>query len=115
MSKPTRFLVRMGIFLLLVGAGCFALAPRLSEAFFANTILNGMILGVLLLGVIHIFRQVFTLTPEIQWIEKFKQESSGRLVFPGALSEERPPRLLAPMATMLRDRQGSLSLSTTSI
>ena len=115
MSKPTRFLVRMGIFLVLVGAGCFALAPRLSEAFFANAILNGMIIGVFLLGVLLIFRQVLTLTPEIRWIEKFKQESSGRMVFPGALSEERPPRLLAPMATMLAEKTGRLSLSTLSL
>ncbi len=115
MSKPTRFLVRMGIFLLLVGAACFALAPRLSEAFFANAILNGMIIGVFLLGVLLIFRQVFTLNPEIRWIEKFKQESSGRLVFPGALSEQRPPRLLAPMATMLAEKTGRLSLSTLSL
>lgn len=105
----------MLIFLAIVGVGCAALAPRLSDAFFANAILNGIILGVLLLGIVYIFRQVLMLRAEIAWIEKFKQESSGRLIFPGTLADEHPPRLLAPMATMLADRTGRLSLSTLSM
>jgi hypothetical protein len=115
MTKPKRYLIRMFIFLVIVAAGIAALAPSLSDAFFANPLLNGMILGVLLLGVVYIFRQVFMLHPEIAWIEKFRQESSGRLVFPGALAQERPPRLLAPMATMLGEKAGRLSLSTLSM
>jgi hypothetical protein len=115
MTKPKRYLIRMFIFLVIVAAGIAALAPRLSGAFFANPILNGMIIGVLLLGVVYIFRQVFMLHPEIAWIEKFRQESSGRLIFPGALAQERPPRLLAPMATMLGEKAGRLSLSTLSM
>ena len=115
MTKPKRYLIRMFIFLVIVAAGIAALAPSLSDAFFANPLLNGMILGVLLLGVVYIFRQVFMLHPEIAWIEKFRQESSGRLIFPGALAQERPPRLLAPMATMLGEKAGRLSLSTLSM
>jgi hypothetical protein len=105
----------MFIFLMIVVAACAVLAPSLSGAFLANPLLNGLILGALLLGVIYIFRQVFMLRPEIAWIEKFRQESSGRLVFPGALSKERPPRLLSPMATMLGEKAGRLSLSTLSM
>ena len=105
----------MIVFLAIVAAGSAALAPQLSDAFFANILLNGMIIGVLLLGVLYIFRQVLMLRPEIKWIEKFRQESSGRLIFPGALSEEKPPRLLAPMATMLGERTGRFSLSTLSM
>jgi hypothetical protein len=115
MTKPKRYLIRMFIFIVIVAAGIAALAPSLSDAFFANPLLNGMILGVLMLGVVYIFRQVFMLHPEIAWIEKFRQESSGRLVFPGALAQERPPRLLAPMATMLGEKAGRLSLSTLSM
>ena len=115
MTKPKRYLIRMFIFSVIVVAGIAALAPSLSDAFFANPLLNGMILGVLMLGVVYIFRQVFMLHPEIAWIEKFRQESSGRLVFPGALAQERPPRLLAPMATMLGEKAGRLSLSTLSM
>ncbi len=115
MTRPTRFLIRMVIFLVIVALGGGALAQRLSGAFFANPLLNGMILGVLVLGVVYIFRQVISLRPEIVWIEKFKHEASGRLVFPSTLDEERAPRLLAPMAAMLSEKRGRLSLSTLSM
>ena len=115
MTRPTRFLIRMVIFLVIVALGGGALAQRLSGAFLANPLLNGMILGVLVLGVVYIFRQVLLLRPEIVWIEKFKHEASGRLVFPSALDEQRAPRLLAPMAAMLSEKRGRLSLSTLSM
>ncbi|MDX1401210.1 MAG: flagellar motor protein MotA, partial [Kiloniellales bacterium] len=115
MTKPTRFLVRMVVFLAIVAVGCTALAIRLSEAFFANPFLNGFILSGLLIGIFYSFYQVSSLGREIAWIKKFQQESSGRLVFPGALSGDRPPRLLAPMATMLGEKTGRLSLSTLSM
>jgi len=115
MTGPQRYLIRMTVFLVIFLAACATLAPQLEEAFLANTLLNGMIIGVLFLGILYIYRQVFMLRPEIAWIEKFRQETSGRLVFPGTLSEERPPRLLAPMATMLGERAGRLTLSTISM
>ena len=52
MTRPTRFLIRMVIFLAIVALGIAALTQRLSGAFLANPLLNGMILGVLLLGVV---------------------------------------------------------------
>lgn len=115
MTRPTRFLIRMVIFLAIVAVGIAALTQRLSGAFLANPLLNGMILGVLLLGVVYIFRQVTLLRPEIAWIEKFRHEAGGRLVFPSALDEQRSPRLLAPMAAMFAEKRGRLSLSTLSM
>ncbi|MEM7170661.1 MAG: flagellar motor protein MotA [Pseudomonadota bacterium] len=115
MTRPHRYLFRMIIFLVIVTAGCAALAVQLREAFLANALLNGLILGVLVLGILYIFRQVLMLRPEINWIEKFQQESSGRLVLPGTLSQEKPPRLLSPMANMLGEKAGRLSLSTLSM
>ncbi len=115
MTRPQRYLYRMIIFLVLVGAGCVVLAPQLQDAFIANVALNGLIVFVLLVGIGYIFRQVQMLYPEIAWIEKFRQEASGRLVFPGQISEERPPRLLSPMANMLGEKAGRLSLSTLSL
>ena len=116
MTRPNRYLFRMVVFLILVAGACAALAPRLSEAFFANHILNGMILGVLVLGIIYIFRQVIMLKPEVDWLVRLRRESKGGLLFPGALSQERPPRLLAPMLTMMGERRGGkLSLSTLSM
>lgn len=115
MSRPQRFLIRMSIFLLIVAAACAALAPRLQGAFLANPVLNGMILGVLLLGIVYIFRQVIVLRPEVEWLERYRRETSGGNLSPVALSEDRPPRLLGPMATMLGERRGRLTLSTISM
>ena len=115
MYRPQRYLVRMVLFLVFVGLAVGILAPRLKDAFLANTLLNGMILGVLLLGIIYIFRQVISLNPEIGWLTRLRAETSERLIFPESLSTEKPPRLLAPMANMLRERKGRLSLSTTSM
>jgi hypothetical protein len=115
MTRPQRYLFRMLVFLLIVAGACAALYPRLQEAFVANAVLNGLILGVLLLGVVYIFRQVIVLRPEVDWLQNLRQESSGGVVFADALSGQRPPRLLAPMATMLGERRGRISLSTLSM
>ncbi len=71
---------------------------------------NGLILGVLLLGIVYIFRQVIVLRPEIDWLENLAQGSQGGLVFPGTLTEKRPPRLLGPMANLLGERRGRITL-----
>ncbi|MCH8036593.1 MAG: flagellar motor protein MotA [Proteobacteria bacterium] len=115
MTRPHRYLIRMIVFLVLVTGACAALVAGLQDAFIANVGLNSLILGVLLLGIVYIFRQVIVLRPEIDWLQNLVRESQGGLVFPGALSEKRPPRLLAPMATMLGERRGRISLSTMSM
>ena len=115
MTRPQRYLIRMIVFLVIVTGACAALVARLQDAFAANMALNGLILGVLLLGIVYIFRQVIILRPEIDWLENLAQGSQGGLVFPGALTEKRPPRLLGPMANMLGERRGRISLSTLSM
>jgi hypothetical protein len=93
------------------------LLPQLQRAFLANAPFNGLILGVLLLGILYTFRQVLLLRPEVDWLERIRQESSGRQgpVIPSSMTEERPPRLLAPLANMVGDRKGRLSLSAMSM
>jgi hypothetical protein len=115
MTRPQRYLIRMIVFLVIVTAACAALVDRLQDAFAANVALNGLILGVLLLGIVYIFRQVIVLRPEIDWLENLAQGSQGGLVFPGALKDKRPPRLLGPMANMLGERRGRITLSTLSM
>ena len=109
MTQPHPYLIRMALFLAAVLAVAAMLVGTLSEAFRANPALNGLILGVLLLGVLYIVRQVQLLYREVTWIESF------RAALPGA-PVPAPPRLLAPMAAMLGERQGQdrLSLSTVS-
>ena len=105
MTAPQRYVVRMALFVGLVVVVAALLAQPLAKAFQANVPLNGLILFVLLLGIVYNFRQVLILFPEVQWIERFRRQSPG-------LSGAKPPRLLAPMATMLGERRDGLSLST---
>ena len=119
MSQPRRFLIRMLIFLAIVAGAAVMLLPQLKAAFMGNPLFNGLILGVLLLGVIYIFRQVLLLRPEVEWIERFRQESSGQGL-PTSMQNERPPRLLSPLANMMGEQQnqrrgGRMSLSTLSM
>jgi biopolymer transport protein ExbB/TolQ len=108
MTGPQRFLVRMGIFLVVVIAIAGALFAPLWRAFSANAALNGLILGVLVLGIVYVFRQVLQLRPEVTWIETFRRNEPG-------LSVQAPPKLLGPMATMLGERSSRVSLSTLSM
>ena len=98
MTDPRRYLIRMVVFLLAVAVVCGVLGGPLSQAFLANAALNGVILGVLLIGIGFIFRQVFRLVPEVQWIEGYRTNSLGA-------SAQEPPSLLVPVATLLGDRQ----------
>ncbi len=108
MARPHLYLLRMVVLLVVVGALGAVLAPRLQFAFMSNPGLNGVILGVLVLGAAYDFRQVIRLFPEVAWIERFRTDQPG-------LSIQTPPRLLAPMATMLGRREGRITLSPVSM
>ncbi|HEY1932033.1 MAG TPA: flagellar motor protein MotA [Acetobacteraceae bacterium] len=116
MTRPTIYLVRMVVFLVLVAVVAALLSPVLLPAFRNNPALNSFILFVMLLGIFWNLRQVLRLTPEVTWMETF-QNSRGRLA---ALPS---PKLLAPMASMLSGREkqaragesGRFTLSTTAM
>ena len=82
MTRPQRYLTRMIVFLVLVTGVCAALVTRLQDSFAANVGLNGLILGVLGLGIIYIFRQVIILRPEINWLENLAREAKAGSSFP---------------------------------
>ncbi len=114
MNRSRRFLVRMIVFLVLVAALAAALGRSLAVAFMGNPGVNGVIVGILLAGIIYIFRQVLLLDPEIEWIENFRHREAGG-VEPMA-GRRQAPRLLASMARMLGTRQvGRVSLSASSL
>jgi hypothetical protein len=95
----------MAVFLVLVATTVGLLFAGLRDAFMANAILNGVIIGVLIIGIVHAFRTVTMLRREVHWIESFRRESLS-------VSSAASPRLLAPMATMLGANSGRISLST---
>jgi hypothetical protein len=113
MNRSGRFLVRMAVFVLAVCALAGVLFGPLSTAFMGNPGINGVILGILLCGIVYIFRQVLMLNPETAWIEDFRERLANRdLTAPSGPA----PRLLASMARMLNTRQGGrVSLSATSL
>ena len=108
LTPPGVFLLRMLIFLTLVGFLVAILFDQLQHSFLNNPGLNGLIVGTLFLGIVYAFRQVVRLYPEIRWVNAF------RIADPG-LTISAKPVLLAPMATMLRDRTGAISLSTSAM
>jgi hypothetical protein len=93
-----RVLVWMLVFLVAVAAVCASLLAPLQTAFQANQIFNGMILGVLVVGIINSFRQVFSLNPEVRWIRAFRSGSRA------AAKKQHRTRLLAPLSKMLTGR-----------
>ncbi|BAI71595.1 hypothetical protein AZL_009570 [Azospirillum sp. B510] len=107
MTRPERFLTRMILFLVVVGAVAGLLFPALRAAFLNNAPLNGVILATLLAGIAFIFRQVLMLRPEVAWLEQYQNG-----IPPASLQE---PVLLAPMARMLGERRGRLTLSALSM
>ena len=118
MTRPTVFLLRMAAFLACVGAAVFFVFEPLRSAFMANAPLNGLILGVLVLGIAYNFRQAALLYREVSWLERFRDnlseaEAGMRVPLPETSDA---PRLLGPMATMLSDRRGiRFSLSALSM
>ncbi|HXE16538.1 MAG TPA: flagellar motor protein MotA [Stellaceae bacterium] len=99
MTRPGRYLIRMAVFILAVLAASLFAEPVLRRFFLGNPAVNGVIIGILIAGVIYIFRQVLLLNPEVNWIENFRRNQAS-------VSTERMPRLLSPMATMFGDRRG---------
>jgi hypothetical protein len=94
LTSPTIFLVRMLVFLVLCGLIAYVLHAQILNAFLANPWLNGLIIGVLAIGIILSFHQAIRLYPEVSWINGYRSSDPK-------LAARRAPKLLAPMAAML--------------
>lgn len=104
MTRPTRYLIRMGLFLGGAIAVAALLTPKMMAAFLTNPYLNGLIVAVLVGGVFYTLRQVARLRLEINWIEGFRRSSET------GVAVAHPP-LLAPLAAMV-ESSGSLNITT---
>ena len=98
MTKPTVYLVRMVVFLVLVAIVATLLSGPLLGAFQGNPLLNALILGILALGIAWNLRQVQRLSPEVTWLETWQNARARVAALPS-------PKLLAPMASMLAARE----------
>jgi hypothetical protein len=80
----------MFVFLAIVGFIAAILTRQIQSAFATNPGLNGLILGVLVVGILLAFAQVFRLIREVRWVNSFR-----------AGVEASDPVLLAPMKALL--------------
>ena len=103
LAKPGMTLVRMGVFLVLVGFLAFVLYRQITPAFLANPGLNGLILGVLLIAVLLAFGQVTRLFREARYVN-------------AVAAGEKPrdkPLLLAPLTPAIEARREGVTLGGT--
>ena len=109
---PVQQVVMMALVVVLVALGAYSAYGVLAPIFLANRYLNGVILGVFLIGVLACFWQVVQIASSVIWFQTFlhegpKERRKGTLV-------TRAPRLLAPLAGMLGSRGAITQVSTTS-
>lgn len=94
-SPPRGFVLRMAFFLTAVAAVALVLYREIATAFLGNPGLNGLILGVLALGIFSALQQVMRLVPEARWANAALAQEQG---------SAKAPRLLAPLATILGEK-----------
>jgi len=98
-----RTVVWMSGFLAAVLVVAVLLHRPLAAAFMANPLFNGMIVGVLLVGIAVSFLQVFSMQRESDWVGSRREG-----LRPHGAEE---PRMLAPLARILAGRQGAPRIS----
>lgn len=110
MSNPQRFINRMIVFLVLAAVAIGFAYEIVFRMFLYNPILNGLILGVLLLGIFYVFRRVWMIKPEIRWIESLRTSKPGYAL-------QAVPFLLGPVANALgeQERRGKIKLPANSV
>ena len=106
-SQPVRQIVLMLLVLGLVASGGVLAAPRVLPVFEANPYLNGFILFVFFIGVFACFWQVAQLITSVRWIERFVGKNDDVI-------DAKAPRLLAPLATLLRTRGMAMQIGASS-
>jgi hypothetical protein len=94
LSSPMSYFWTMVIFLILVGFAGAILFRQAHTAFSANPGLNGLILGVALIGVLLAFNHVLALRPEVRWFNSFRAAGSAE-------KAGRDPVMLAPMRALM--------------
>jgi hypothetical protein len=106
-SQPIRQLLFMFTVSGLLGAGLYLGLDQITAIYQSNPYLNGVILGVFVLGFLSCFNQVFLLMNSVRWIEDFARDTKGQFYTTA-------PSLLAPLATMLRARGERMQISSSS-
>ncbi len=106
-SQPIRAITTMLLVCALVGSGAWLILAQITEILATNPLLNGLISLVFFIGVLTCFWQVWILAQSVYWIENFVRGTPGT-------EDDIPPRLLAPLAALLRSRAARMSISASS-
>ncbi len=106
-SQPIQQIVTMLVVCALVGAGAWVIHDTVLDIILTNPLLNLFIFFVFALGAASCFWQVFILMQSVSWIEAFVQRRPGS-------EAATPPRLLAPLAQLLRSRGSKTQISNSS-
>ncbi len=105
LASPFIYLVKIIIFLVIVGLVGLILANTIVTFFWANPFINSLIALTLIIGIALSFRQVIRLFPEIKWVNSLQD---------GQMPPTQPV-LLAPVAGLLRDRLGEAVITPSSM
>lgn len=104
-TRPLRQILTMLIVLGLVAIGAFFAAPQVLPVFLANLYLNAFIAFVFAIGLVASFWQVVQIANSVGWIKRFTS---------GQDQTRKPPRLLAPLASLLRERGAKMQIGASS-
>ncbi|KQT52148.1 MULTISPECIES: MotA/TolQ/ExbB proton channel family protein [unclassified Aureimonas] len=107
LTSPMVFLWSMLVFLALAGFVAAVLGRQITSAFSTNPGLNGLIVGVLTVGILLALIQIVRLAHEVRWVNAYRNGSDE-------FERMRDPVLLAPMRALIGRRQ-SLALNTQSM
>lgn len=111
-TGSSQYILYMLIFLGALGGIAWFIeqqAPGLFRDYFmANPAINGMILGVFALGVLFALRGAFQVSPSASWIRRYARSTHIDDL-------PNPPALIAPLASLLVQREGPGRISSTSL
>jgi len=106
-TQPVRQIVVMLMITALVAGGLVLTFPALRGVFLAKPVLNAFVGAVFLFGILTCFWQVIQLSQSVSWVRDFVRNRPGQ-------EFSKPPRLLAPLASLLRSRGAKMQISSTS-
>jgi len=106
-TQPVSQFLTMLVIIGAVGFGSYMTFSRVEAFVFSNPVLNGFILFVFAVGVLACFWQVLQLVSSVKWIEGFALNHDDSEMASA-------PRLLAPLASLLRTRGARMQIGATS-
>jgi hypothetical protein len=104
-TRPIRQVVLLVMVTTVVALGLYATFPMLRGVFLAKPVINGLVGLVFLFGIVICFLQLLQLLQSVRWIDDFVRRRPGH-------DQTTPPRLLAPLAALLRSRGAKMQISS---